>query len=148
MALLFKLICQFEDVVLLWVWVSFVLVWVKVVLLLPGWVFVMGFSPYRADAFQVFDFVSDQLNMIFFSVDDFIQLKYLFANILLLLPLFNVFNVRVILANALVNGCDLLLQLLVDLCVVKYDGGFGFGVDTGTDEAGNFGNATGAREVD
>lgn len=55
---------------------------------------------------------------------------------------------RVILANALVNGCDLLLQLLVDLCVVEYDGGFGFGVDTGTDVAGNFGNAAGTREVE
>lgn len=72
LALLLELISQFEDVVLLWVWVSFVLVWVKVVLFLPGWVFVMGFSPYRTDAFQVFDFFSDQLNLIFLSVDAFI----------------------------------------------------------------------------
>jgi hypothetical protein len=38
--------------------------------------------------------------------------------------------------------------LLVDLCVFEDDGVFGFGVDTGADLAGDFGDAAGVGEVD
>jgi hypothetical protein len=45
LALLLELISQFEDIVLLWVWVSFILVCVKVVLFLSRRGFMMIFSP-------------------------------------------------------------------------------------------------------